>query len=137
MTGFKAGMMSGYDPGKFLDMVGDAQKLLKDSKGNTYVKQWTEKGWRYIGEQESLTEKDLLEKAIPLFNDPKYQTQLQKLQYYNLRGYGGNTDPKAAVLKYNSEYAGALDKEISSMVSKLSEEQKLAISEPKARHRAY
>lgn len=127
--GFKAGMFSNYSPNKFLDIVGDAQKVLKDSKGNSYVKQWTANGWRYTGEREELTEKELLKKAMPLFNDPKYTNQIKSLEYYSLRNYG--SDPVKAIQNYNKNYATALDQEISKTNELLSDYKKKIITNPK------
>lgn len=127
--GFKAGMMSGYAPGKFLDLVGDAQKLLKDSKGNSYTKTFSNGRWIYKTENEELTEDQLLQKALPLFNDPKYATQLKSLQYYGLKKYGSN--PNEALKNYNTNYVTAANEQISDIAAKISEYEKLAKQYPK------
>lgn len=128
--GFKPGMMQGYTPGKFLDIVGDAQKLLKDSKGNSVSKVWHNKQWMYKKDDEFLTEEMLLEKAMPLFNDPKYATQLKNLQYYGLKKYGNN--PQEALANYNTNYVTALNTQISDIAAKISEYDKLAKEKPRA-----
>lgn len=128
--GFRSGVMAGYQPNKFMDMVGDAQKLLKDSKGNSYERVWSSKDGRYIYKSghEELSEEDLLKKAMPLFNDPKYASQLANLNYYTLKKYGKS--PQEGIKNYNDNYVKSINNQITDIASKLSEYQKLVKKNP-------
>jgi hypothetical protein len=126
--GFKAGMMAGYQPSKFMDMVGDAQKVLKDSKGNSYEKVWSNGRYIYKSGHDELSEEELIKKALPLFNDPKYTSQLANLNYYTLKKYG-NT-PQEGIKNYNDNYVKSINSQISDIASKLSEYQKLVKNNP-------
>lgn len=125
---FKPGMLAGYTPGKFMDIVGDAQKLLKDAKGNSYEKVWSNGQYIYKSGLETLTEDELLKKAMPLFNDPKYATQLKNLSYYTLKNYGST--PAEALSNYNKSYVNSLNDEITRIVGKVKEYESLVKTKP-------
>lgn len=99
-AGFQSRFLRDYSPDKFTDIVGEIQKVLKDEKadGKTITQiggQWMiKKGAEYI----SLDK--LLGDAGIAVNDPKYQTQLNHLLYYNARNLGGG-DPRVG---YNAFY---------------------------------
>jgi hypothetical protein len=120
-NGFKSGVMAGYSPNKYVDVVGDMQKVLEKMKANGWEEDRLTGMWINKKGGTSVTMERLLASSGLMLNDPKYQSQLKDISYYNLKKYGGDQDPKKAILTYNKLQASALDEQLSKAASTMSE----------------
>lgn len=121
MDAFRGGVLSGYTPGKFVDIVGDMQKVLEKKKASGWEQDELSGMWINKEKHEEITTEELLATSGLLLNDPKYQTQLQNISYSQMRKFGDPSDPATAIKNYNSLQATNLNNKISDITKALAE----------------
>lgn len=134
---FRSGVMAGYSPNKFVDIVGDMQKVLEHAKADGWTEDVVSGNWISRDKTKKLSLDKLLEQSGMMLNDPKYASQLRNLSYYGLREFGGATDAASAIKKYNGASAEALNQRISEAATHLSSlqaEQKQAAPKDKPKY---
>lgn len=112
--GFKAGVFSGYSPGKYLDIIPEVQKALDKMKADGWQQSPKTDGmWVYKGGKEEVSLERALSVAGLQLQDPKYQAQLQKIAYSGLRGFGAGTNGMpAALTAYKAKMIEGVDEDV-------------------------
>lgn len=101
--GFKANFMSGWIPGKFVDVEKEAREAFDKAKDSGYTYDRLAGGWILRHGDKGMSLSDLLVKVNPVLADPKFSKQLQSYNYYEMRKWGDPSDPATAFGNYNKD----------------------------------